>query len=79
VHPIRATLLVSFGLFDGMDGLTASEEAMIVKIEAQLDTGASVGTESKPVACRSFIREQVRCERSQIAAVDHRSAKAGGA
>jgi hypothetical protein len=62
-----------------MDGLTASEEAMIVKIEAQLDTGASVGPEIKPVACRSFIREQVWCEaRSQGWIIQGSSCQAAG-
>ncbi len=50
-----------------MNELTASEEAMFVKLEAQLDTGASCAPVIKPVANRTGIRHQVRCPvRSQI-------------
>ncbi len=54
-----------------MDELTASEEAMFVKLEAQLDTGASCGPTIKPVAYRTGIWHQVRCPvRSQITKFD---------
>ncbi len=43
------------------DGRANSQEATMVKLEAQLETGASCGPTIKPVAYRTGIWRQVRC------------------